>query len=175
LAIRSSVAPESLVPEVRRILSDIDPKVPIAEIRSLEEVLGSAVAPSRFTMALLVAFSGLALLLASVGVYGIVSYVVSQRRSEIGIRLALGASRSSVLAIVGRQVALATGAGVLAGCAAALVATSSMGAVLHGVRPADPLTFASVPLVRFATALAGSLVPALRATRVDPVTALRSE
>jgi len=175
LAIRSSVALESLVPEVRRIVSEIDPKVPIAEIRSLEDVLGSAVAPSRFTMALLVAFSGLALLLACVGVYGVVSHVVSQRRSEIGIRMALGASRSSVFAIVGRQVAFATGAGVLAGCAAAMVATSSMGAVLHGVRPTDPLTFASVPVVLFATALAGSLIPAFRATRVDPVSTLREE
>jgi predicted permease len=175
LAIRSSVAPESLVPAVRRIVSDIDPKVPIAEIRSLEDVLGSAVAPSRFTMALLVAFSGLALLLASVGVYGIVSYVVSQRRTEIGIRMALGASRSSVVSIVGRQVVLSTAAGIVVGCAAALVATSTMAAVLHGVQPSDPLTFASVPLVLFATALAGSLIPALRATRVNPVTTLRSE
>ncbi len=175
LAIRSSVEPESLLPDLRRIVSEVDPKIPIAEIRSLEEVVGSAVAPSRFTMALLVAFSALALVLASVGVYGIVSYVVSQRRSEIGIRMALGASRSSVLAIVGRQVVFATAAGILAGCAAALVATSSMAAVLHGVQPSDPLTFASVPLVMFATALAGSLIPALRATRVDPVTTLRSE
>jgi predicted permease len=175
LVARSSVEPESLVPDLRRILSEIDSKIPIAEIRSLEDVLGSAVAPSRFTMALLVAFSGLALLLASVGVYGIVSYVVSQRRCEIGIRMALGASRSSVLAIVGRQVVVSTVAGIVVGCAAALLATSTMAAVLHGVRPADPLTFGSVPIVLFATALAGSLVPALRATRVDPVTTLRSE
>jgi predicted permease len=175
LALRSSVSPESLVPELRRIVSGIDPKVPIAEIRTLDDVVGSAVASSRFTMMLLVAFSALALLLASVGVYGIVSYVVSQRRSEIGIRMALGASRSSVLSIVGRQVGIATAAGILAGCAAALVATRTMGAVLHGVRPTDPLTFGFVPLVLLATALAGSLVPALRATRVDPVATLRQE
>ena len=89
--------------------------------------------------------------------------------------MALGASRSSVLAIVGRQVVLSTVAGIVVGCAAAVVATSTMAAVLHGVRPADPLTFASVPLVLFATAVVGSLVPALRATRVDPVRTLRSE
>jgi putative ABC transport system permease protein len=175
LAIRTSAAPETLLPEVRRIIAALDPKMPIAEVRTLEDVVAGAVAPSRFTMALLVAFSALALLLACVGVYGVVSYVVSQRRSEIGIRMALGASRSSVFAFVGTQVAIATGVGVLAGCAAALVATSSMGAVLHGVRPTDPLTFATVPLVLFATALAGSLIPALRATRVDPVSTLRSE
>jgi predicted permease len=175
LAIRTAAAPETLLPEVRRIVAALDPKMPIAEVRTLEDVLAGAVAPSRFTMALLVAFSALALLLACVGVYGVVSYVVSQRRSEIGIRMALGASRSSVFAIVGRQVAIATGAGVLLGCAAALVLTSSMRTVLHGVQASDPLTFASVPLVLFATALAGSLVPALRATRVDPVSTLRSE
>jgi ABC-type lipoprotein release transport system permease subunit len=175
LAIRASVEPETLVPQVKAIVGRIDPKVPLAEIRSLEEVVGSAVAPSRFTMALLVAFSALALLLACVGVYGVVSYIVSRRRAEIGIRMALGASRSSIFSVVSRQVALATGIGVLLGCAAALVLTSFMTSVLHGVRPADPLTFASVPLVLFATALAGTFVPALRAARVDPVATLRSE
>jgi predicted permease len=175
LAIRTSSAPSSLVPEIRRIVGALDPKMPIAEIRTLDEVLALAVAPSRFTMALLVAFSTLALVLATVGVYGVVSYVVSQRRTEIGIRMALGASRSSVCAIFGRQVAFATGAGVLAGCAASLLVSSSMASVLHGVRPLDPVTFASVPLVLFATALAGAFVPALRATRVDPVATLRSE
>jgi ABC-type antimicrobial peptide transport system permease subunit len=175
LAVRTSVEPETLVPQLKAIVTRIDPKVPLAEIRSLEDVVGSAVAPSRFTMALLVAFSALALLLACVGVYGVVSYIVSQRRTEIGIRMALGASRSSIVSVVGRQVAIATSIGVGAGCVAALVVTSFMAAVLHGVRPADPMTFASVPLVLFATALAGSFVPALRAARVDPVTTLRSE
>jgi predicted permease len=175
LAVRASSSPEALAPELRRIVGALDPKMPIAEIRTLEDVVAGAVAPSRFTMALLVAFSSLALALALVGVYGVVSYVVSQRRSEIGIRMALGASRSSVFTIVGRQVAIATGAGVLFGCAAALVLTTYMETVLHGVRATDPLTFAAVPLVLFATALAGSFVPALRATRVDPVATLRAE
>jgi predicted permease len=175
LAIRTAVEPESLVPQVKAIVGRLDPKVPLSEIRSLEEVVGSAVAPSRFTMALLVAFSALALLLACVGVYGVVSYIVSQRHSEIGIRMALGASRSSIFSVVGRQVAIATGIGVVVGCVAALGVTSLMAAVLHGVRPADPFTFASVPLVLLLTALAGSFLPALQAARVDPVEALRSE
>jgi ABC-type antimicrobial peptide transport system permease subunit len=175
LAVRTSVEPETLVPQVKAIVGRIDPKVPLAEIRSLEDVVASAVAPSRFTMTLLVAFSTLALLLASVGVYGVVSYVVSQRRSEIGIRMALGASRASIFSVVTRQVAIATGIGVAAGCAAALAVTSFMAVVLHGVRPADPLTFASVPFVLFATALAGSFVPSLRAARLDPIATLRSE
>jgi ABC-type antimicrobial peptide transport system permease subunit len=89
--------------------------------------------------------------------------------------MALGASRSSIFSVVSRQVAVATGIGVVAGCAAALVLTSFMAAVLHGVRPADPLTFAAVPLVLFGTALAGSFIPALQAARVDPVATLRSE
>jgi predicted permease len=175
LTVRTSIEPETLVPQIKSIVSRIDPKVPLAEVRSLEDVVGSAVAPSRFTMALLVAFSALALLLACVGVYGVVSYIVSQRRAEIGIRMALGASRSSIFSVVSRQVAVATGIGVVAGCAAALVLTSFMAAVLHGVRPADPLTFAAVPLVLFGTALAGSFIPALQAARVDPVATLRSE
>jgi predicted lysophospholipase L1 biosynthesis ABC-type transport system permease subunit len=171
----SSGDPESLVSELRRIVSSLDPKIPLAEIRTLEDVHAAAVAPSRFTMALLVLFSALALVLACVGVYGVVSYIVSQRRWEIGVRLALGASRSSVFAAVGGPVAGVTAAGVLAGCAVAFLATSSMQAVLHGVRPTDPLTFALVPFVLLATAMAGTLAPALRATRVDPVKTLRSE
>jgi predicted permease len=176
IAIRSSSAdPESLVSELRSIVGALDPKVPLAEIRTLDEVHAAAVAPSRFTMALLVLFSALALVLACVGVYGVVSYIVSQRQWEIGVRLALGASRSSVFATVGGPVAAVTAAGVVAGCAVAFLATSSMRAVLHGVRPTDPLTFALVPFVLLATALAGTMAPALRATRVDPVKTLRSE
>jgi ABC-type antimicrobial peptide transport system permease subunit len=176
IVVRSSSGdPESLVSELRRIVGSLDPKIPLAEIRTLDEVHAAAVAPSRFTMALLVLFSALALVLACVGVYGVVSYIVSQRQWEIGVRLALGASRSSIFAAVGGQVAGVTAAGVLAGCAAAFLATSTMQAVLHGVRPTDPLTFALVPFVLLATAMAGTLAPALRATRVDPVKTLRSE
>lgn len=175
LTIRSSLSPSTLAPSVRALVHRIDPKLPVAEVRSLEEVLASSVAPARFTMALLVAFSALALLIASVGVYGVVSFLVSQRSTEIGIRVALGASRSSVLAMVEKEIVVVTTLGVLVGSAAALLLGSSMGTLLHGVRPSDPLTFAVVPLVLFGAAIAGSLVPALRATRVDPVVTLRAE
>jgi putative ABC transport system permease protein len=175
LTIRSSLPISTLAPSVRAVVHRIDPKLPVAEVRSLEDVLASSVAPARFTMALLVTFSALALLIASVGVYGVVSCLVSQRSTEIGIRVALGASRSKVLAMVGSEIVVVTAVGVVVGSGAALFLGARMNAILHGVRPSDPLTFAVVPVVLFTAATLGSLVPALRATRVDPVVALRSE
>ncbi len=137
LAIRSHLPASTLAPSVRSIVHRIDPKLPLAEVRSLDDVLASSVAPARFTMALLVTFSALALLIASVGVYGVVAYLVSQRSAEIGIRVALGASRSSVLATVTKEVVVVTAVGVVVGSAAAFALGSTMGTLLHGVRPSE--------------------------------------
>jgi predicted permease len=175
LALRASGDLESFVGPVRRIVRDIDPKLPLAEVRTLEEVLAQSVAPSRFTMALLVAFSAMALVLAGVGVYGLASYVVSQRTPEFGVRLALGASPSGVLGLVVKQGLGMAIAGAVVGGVAAFALTSFMSAVLYGVSSRDPVTFALMPLVLMVVALIGSLLPAWRASRVDPVVALRAE
>ena len=174
LAIRTSVPPQSLVGPVRTIVRQLDPKLPLARVRTLEDVLSGSVAQSRFTMALLASLSALALLLAAVGVYGVISYAVSQRTTEIGIRLALGASPGGVLGMVVRQGLLMSVIGVAVGAALAVLATGLMDSVLYGVGPRDPLTFTLVPLVLLAAALLGAIVPALRAARVNPVIALRA-
>ena len=160
---------------VRAVIRGIDPKLPIAEVRSLEEVLSSSLAQSRFTMVLLVLLSGLALVLAAVGVYGVISYVVSQRTKEIGIRLALGSSPSGVLGMVLRQGLFISVTGVATGALVAVLVTDYMDSVLYGVDPRDPGTFALVPMVLLGAALLGCIVPAIRASRVDPVVALRSD
>ena len=175
LTIKTSVPPETLAGPVRAIVRELDPKLPLAQVRSLDTVMSRSVAESRFTMALLVLLSSLALLLASLGVYGVISYLVTQRTTEIGIRLALGSSPGGVLAMVVKQGLLMSALGVTIGAAVAVLATGLMSSVLYGVSPHDPLTFTLVPLVLLATALLGALVPALRAARVDPVVALRAD
>ena len=175
LTIDASVPSHTLGGPVRSLVGALDPKLPLAEVRSLEEVLSSSVAQSRFTMALLVLLSGLALVLAAVGVYGVISYVVSQRTTEIGIRLALGASPSGVLSMVLRQGLAISVTGVAVGAFVAVFVTDYMDSVLYGVDARDPGTFALVLMVHLGAALLGCIVPALRASRVDPVVALRSE
>jgi len=175
LTIRASVLAETLAGPVRALVRELDPKLPLAEVRSLEDVLSRSVAASRFTMALLVALSGLALLLAVVGVYGVIAYAVNQRKAEFGIRLALGSSPKGVLGMVVRQALFMAAAGVAAGALAAVLVTGVMDSVLYGVGPRDPVTFALVPAVLLAAALAGTVLPALRASRVDPVEALRGD
>jgi ABC-type antimicrobial peptide transport system permease subunit len=175
LTIRTSVPPESLAGPVRAIVRELDPKLPLAQVRTLDQVRSASVAESRFTMALLVLLSALALVLAAVGVYGVISYVVSQRTTEIGIRLALGSTPRGVLGLVVRQGLLMSVLGVAIGAIVAVMATGFLDSVLYGVRPRDPVTFALVPVVLLAAAFAGVLVPALRAARVDPVIALRAD
>ena len=175
IAASASVPAQTLAGPVRAVIREIDPKLPIAQVRSLEEVLSRSVAQSRFTMALLVLLSGLALVLAAVGVYGVISYVVSQRTKEFGIRLALGSSPSGVLVMVLQQGLFMSVAGVAVGAGVAVLVTDYMGSVLYGVDPRDPGTFALVPMVLLGAALLGCIVPALRASRVDPVVALRSD
>ncbi len=175
LTVGTTVPPESLTGPVRSVVRGLDPDLPLAEVRTLEDVVASAVAASRFTMALLVLFSTLALALAMVGVYGVVSFLVSQRTSEIGLRMALGASPASVLRMVVGQGLLLAALGIAAGSAAAVAVTGTMANVLYGVGPRDPVTFVLVPLVLLAAALVGSAFPALRAARVDPAVALKAD
>ena len=176
VAVRSAGAePGALLKMVRREVAAIDPTVPISEIRTMEEMVASAVAPWRFTMALLSAFAAVALLLASVGIYGVLAYSVNQRRREIGIRMSLGAQRRYVLRLFLTQGMAVTLLGIVIGLGGAWAATRIMRSLLYSVSPTDPLVFLSVPLTFAAIALLASFLPARKAARVNPVTALRSE
>ena len=174
-AVRASGDPSTLASAMQREIHALDPSLPVYEIKTMDELLGASMAQRRFNMVLLVAFGALALTLAAIGTYGVMSYSVSQRTQEIGIRMALGASRSDVLKmVVGTAMRLAA-AGVVIGLVAALAATRLMSSLLFGVRSSDPLTFAAVAVVLIGTALVATYLPARRATRVDPMVALRYE
>jgi putative ABC transport system permease protein len=175
LVVRTSVEPNSVVPSVREAVREVDPYQPVSSVRTLEEVLGRDTAQRRVGMILLAAFAGLALLLAALGIYGVLSFFVVQHTPEIGVRMALGASPGDMLRmVVGRGMRLALG-GVGLGLAAALALTRLIESQLFGVSATDPLTFAGLALVLAAVALLACLVPARRATKVDPMVALRYE
>ena len=167
--------PVSLVPAVRRALADLDTEIPIANARAMEQVVSQSMARTSFTMLLLGAAAAMSLLLSAVGIYGVISYIVSQRRGEIGIRIALGARASQVAAlIVGQSVRLAA-IGIALGLVGAYVATSLLESLLFGVSATDPLTLAAVPLVLLVLAIAASYAPARHAAGVHPAEALRAE
>jgi putative ABC transport system permease protein len=175
LIVRTAGNPASLAPAVRNVIRQLDRNLPVADVRPMTEVVGAALSTPRFTSALLSMFALLALMLSAVGIYGVLSYVVMRRTREIGIRVAIGADRARVLRMVltnGLTLAL-TGLGL--GLVVSLPVARLMRGLLHGVTPADPLTFVAVALALAAVALTASMVPALRATRVDPVIALKSE
>ena len=175
LALRTSGAPESLVGPVRAAVREIDRDLPIYDVKTADRLVGDALVLRRWTATLVGLFSGVALLLAAVGIYGVQAYAVAQRTREIGIRRALGASDADVLRlVVGHGMAL-TLAGVVVGIAAALAASRALAGLLYGVSPTDAATFTTIPLVLAAVGLAACYVPARRALRVDPVVAMREE
>jgi putative ABC transport system permease protein len=141
----------------------------------MEQVLGRSVARPRFLMTLLLVFSGIALFLAAIGIYGILSYAVAERTNEIGIRMALGADRGAVLRMVVGQAMVLAGTGVALGLVGSFALSRLLTSLLFGVTATDPLTFALVPVLLALVALAASTVPAARAVRVDPMVALRYE
>ena len=167
--------PVSLVPAVRRAMAEIDPEIPIANAQAMDQVMAQSMARTSFTMLLLGAAAAMSLLLSAVGIYGVISYIVGQRRGEIGIRIALGARASQVATlIVGQSVRLAL-AGIVIGLLGAYAATSLLESLLFGVSATDPLTLATVPLVLLVLAVAASYAPARRAAGVHPAEALRAE
>jgi putative ABC transport system permease protein len=175
LVVKTTGDPMQALPSVRQAVASIDRSVPVAAPRPMTEVVSGAIAAPRFTGWLLGLFAATALTLAAVGIYGVLSYLVSQRTREIGIRVAVGAGPGAIARlVVGRGLSLAL-VGVVIGVAAAFVASRLMESLLFGVQPRDPLTFVGVPVVLTSVAIVGSVVPALRATRIDPVIALRSE
>jgi len=172
---RTSSDPALVAAAIRKAVADEDASVAVSAVRSMDEVMGDSVAKTRFTVLLVGLFAGAALLLGAIGIYGVMSYVVSQRTREMGIRIALGATTGEVLGMVVRRGALLAGAGTAAGIVAGLFLTRSMASFLYGVKPLDPVTFASVPVLFAIVAVAASLLPGQRATRVDPKRALSAE
>ena len=175
IMLRSPLPAAGLQASITNAVRDADPSLPIIQLRNMEAVVQDTVRRPRMLMQLFAAFAGFALLLAAIGTYGVLSYVVTQRRREIGIRMALGAGRSRVLRSIMGQGLLLTCLGLVAGLIGALALTRLMETLLFGVRPSDPATLAGVAALIAAVATAASLVPAIRATRVDPMVALRDE
>jgi putative ABC transport system permease protein len=175
LAIRTSGDTSNIVGAVRQIIREVDPDQPISNIATMSEVLGVEAEQRRMGMIMLAAFAGLALLLAALGIYGVLAYFVTQHTREIGVRIALGANRSNILALVLKKGMGLTLLGVAIGLAASFVLTRLMSSLLFGVKAFDPLTFVVVPVLLATVALVACWIPARRATKVDPMIALRYE
>jgi predicted permease len=175
LIVRTTVDPLSLATSVRNAIWAVDKDQTVANIDSMEHIVAGAVARQRFSMLLLAIFAGIALVLAAVGIYGVMSYSVAQQTREIGIRMALGAQRSDVLKMTVKQGLKLVGLGLIIGLAAAFILTRVMATLLFGISATDPLTFISISLILLAVAILASYIPALRATRVDPMIALRAQ
>ena len=175
IVVRSGLPMATLQPAIASAVREADPSLPMIGLRPMDDVISGSLRKPRMVMHLFGGFAGLALLLAAIGTYGVLSYLVTQRSREIGIRMALGAGRETVLrSVMAHGLTLAL-IGLAAGLAGALVLTRLMEALLFEVRPNDPATLAGVALLITVVAAAASLVPAFRATRVDPIVALRDE
>jgi putative ABC transport system permease protein len=175
LVLRTKGDPGAMAGAVRRVISGVDPQQPVMAVRTMDELLDRSVEDRTQQMALLGAFAGLALLLASIGIYGVLSYLVTQRRREIGVRMALGATARGVVAMVMGRGLVLTGAGVALGLIGAAIGARAMKAMLYGVDAVDPATFAVVAAVLCGVAVVACSFPAMRAAKVDPIVVLRDE
>ena len=175
LVVRAGLDPAALTPAIRGAIHSLDANIPLSEIQTMDHVVGEANGQSRFYLILLGAFATVALVLAGVGIYGVMSYSVSRRTHEIGVRMALGAQGRDVLKLVVFQAIVQALSGVAVGLAGALALGRLMTGLLYGTQPTDPATFAAVVLVLSAVAVAASYIPARRAAKVDPMVALRYE
>jgi putative ABC transport system permease protein len=173
--LRGQVDPSAILAQVRTQVQAVDAELPVFRAESLDDVLSSSLSVRRFSMEMVALFAVTALLLAGLGIYGTISYLVNEQSREIAIRLALGAQRRNILRMVLRQGLTLAGAGAVVGLVGALVVSRLIAGLLFGVSPYDLFTFASVTVVLTAVAIAASYVPALRAMRLDPMAALHSE
>ena len=175
VVMKTAVPPASLADAARAQVAAIDPNLPLSNVSTLDAVVAKSISQERFYMTLLAVFAAVALVLAAIGIFGVLSYAVSQRTREIGIRMALGAQGRSVIGLIVAEAMILVGCGVAAGIAAALWVTQAMSKMLFDITPTDPVTFATVGGVLVTVALFASYLPARRATRVDPIVALRAE
>jgi putative ABC transport system permease protein len=174
-AVRTKGDPAAAVPTIRRLVTAVDSNVGIDAIVPMRRLVGSAVARERFYAVLMGVFAGMSALLASIGVYGLLAYIVIQRTQEIGTRMALGAQRIQVLALVLRRGLTLATIGITVGLVGAIAGTRLLDGLLFGINPLDPTTFIAVAFLFGALAIVASYIPARRATAVDPVVALKSE
>jgi putative ABC transport system permease protein len=175
LAIRTTTEPAAVAAAVRREIWSVDATQPIADLQTMEEVVARSVAAVRFNMVLLGSFAGIALQLAAVGIYGVMSYLAVQRTKEIGIRVALGAQVTDIVRLVARQGAVLISIGLGVGLGVSFALTRLMASLLYEISASDPVTFVVISAVLAVVALAACLIPARRAAKVDPLEALRSE
>jgi ABC-type antimicrobial peptide transport system permease subunit len=174
VVVRTAGDPASAGEPLRDIARRLAPGVPLFDVRTMEERLGASLSTARFNMLLLTLLGAIGLLLAAIGIYGVIGYFVSRRTQEIGVRMALGATRADVVGLVVRQAVVPLGAGLVLGACASLALTGVLRAQLFGVSPRDPWTLVSAAVLLSAVGLAASLIPARRAASVDPTEALRA-
>lgn len=175
LAVRSSENPEVMIPRVKNQIWAVDKYLPVYEVQTMEQIVRSTTSERRFESFLMSIFAALALVLAAVGIYGVLASLVSQRTGEIGVRMALGAQSGDVLRMIVREGLILVSLGLIAGIAGGAAVSRALSSVFFGVNAASPMTYAEVALLMFAIALAACLLPAARAARINPMTALRYE
>jgi putative ABC transport system permease protein len=173
--VRSAADAAALIPAIRTAMRELDSELPLDAVGTVDALVATSLAQRRFAMLLMAIFAGIALALAMIGIYGVISYAVTQATQEIGIRMALGAQPGDVLGMVFRYAGVLLGAGLLIGLGGAFAAGKLIATQLYDVKPTDPVTFAAVAAALLVTGAVASAVPAIRATRVDPLIALRDE
>jgi predicted permease len=171
--LRTPLPAALLEPQIRHEIQSIDPGLPVFNVSSMNDILDRSLASRRFSADLVGGFAGVALVLASIGIYGLLAFMVGQRSREIGLRMALGARPADILKLIVTKGVVLAGVGIIAGVILSASTASMMASLLYGVRPHDPAVFVVVPLLLFAVAVLASYVPAWRATKVDSMTALR--
>ena len=174
MVIRTTGDPATATAPLRRAVKNADPTLALRDVRTLDDVVGSSLAPRRFALGLVSSFAGLALVLAAIGIYGVLSYAVASRTREFGVRLALGASERSVVMLVLRQGFSWSLVGLMLGIGGALASGRLVSRMLYGVQAVDPLTYGAVVIDLIVVVAIACLVPSLRATRVDPLTSMRA-